>query len=275
MTKMLLDVERYRVQPGDFSLNLLDTDETQGWAKGEARAYLKGLKKEIARYQERLYAEDKQSVLLIFQAMDAAGKDSTISELMSGINPQGCRVSSFKSPSKEELAHDYLWRIHAETPQSGMIRIFNRSHYEDVLIVRVHGWVPVDMIGCRYRHINEFERALHDNGTRIVKVMLHISPEYQLARFKRRLELPDKWWKFNPDDLEERKYWKDYMEAFEIALNRCSSEYAPWYVVPAERKWFRTMVVAKILRDLLAKMDPQYPKPSWDPGEWTPERLKG
>ncbi len=272
---MLLDVERYRVHPGDFSLDVVDTRETQGWDRGEARKYLRGLKKKIAGLQERLYAEGKQSVLLIFQAMDAAGKDSTIAELTSGINPQGCRVSSFKSPSKEELAHDYLWRIHAETPQAGMIRIFNRSHYEDVLIVRVHGWVPVDRIGCRYRHINEFERMLHDNGTRIVKVMLHISPEYQLARFKRRLELADKWWKFNPADLDERKYWKNYMEAFEIAMNRCSSEYAPWYVVPAEHKWFRTMVVAKILRDLLTKMDPQYPKPSWDPGEWTVERLMG
>ncbi len=272
---MLLDVERYRVQPGNFSLNLVDTKETQGWRKGEARKSLRDLKKEIAGYQERLYAEGNQSVLLIFQAMDAAGKDSTIAGLASGINPQGCRVSSFKAPSKEELSHDFLWRIHAETPRYGMIRIFNRSQYEDVLIVRVHRWVSEDAIGCRYRHINEFERALHDSGTRIVKVMLHISPEYQLARFKRRLERPDKWWKFNPADLEERKHWDDYMDAFEVALNRCSSEYAPWYVVPAEHKWFRTMVVAKILRDLLAKMDPQYPEPDWDPGKWTPDRLMG
>ena len=177
------------------------------------------------------------------------------------------------APSKEELQHDFLWRIHAKAPRKGMIRIFNRSHYEDVLIVRVHGWAPVDLLEKRYKHINDFERTLRDHGTHIVKVMLHISSEYQLERLRQRLERPDKWWKFNPADLDERQRWDDYMVAFEIALNRCSTEHAPWYVVPAEHKWFRTLVVAKILRNVLREIDPQYPKPDWDPVEWTPDKL--
>lgn len=269
----MLDVERYRFYPGDGTLDEVDPADTQNWEKEAAKNHLDELKGEIIDYQEKLYAEDKQSVLLVFQAMDAGGKDSTIRELTSGINPQGCRVSSFKKPSQEELAHDFLWRIHEKTPRKGMIRIFNRSHYEDVLVVRVHGLAPKGIVENRYRHINEFERMLYDHGTRIIKVMLHISRGYQLERMKNRLERPDKWWKFNPRDLEERKLWDEYMSTFEIALNRCSADYAPWYVVPAEHKWFRTMVVARILRDLLEDMDPQYPKPDWDPKEWTPERL--
>ena len=167
---MQLDLERYRVHPGDFSLTSIDTAETQGWDKESAQAQLDEYKDEIIELQERLYAEARQSVLLVFQAMDAGGKDSTIGELTSGINPQGCRVSSFKAPSNEELSHDFLWRIHAKAPSKGMIRIFNRSHYEDVLIVRVHGWASPDLIERRYDHINEFERLLHDHGTRIIKV---------------------------------------------------------------------------------------------------------
>ncbi|HEX9660211.1 MAG TPA: polyphosphate kinase 2 family protein [Rhodothermales bacterium] len=269
-----LDVNRYRVSGGKFSLSSVDPGDVQDWKKGPAKECFSENKEAIIELQERLYAEGKQSLLFVFQAMDAGGKDSTIRELCSGINPQGCRVSSFKAPSKEELAHDFLWRIHAQTPAKGMIRIFNRSHYEDVLIVKVHGWAPSQLIEKRYGHINDFERLLTDHGTQIVKVMLHISPEYQLEQFRDRLAESRKWWKFNPDDLTERKRWDEYMEAFETALNRCSTNEAPWYVVPSERKWFRLLVVSQLMRDALERMNPKYPAPSFDPKEWTPERLE-
>jgi len=268
-----VDISRYCVRPGSFALSSIDPSDVQNWEKSKEKDLFKENKKAIIKLQERLYAEDKKSLLFVFQAMDAGGKDSTIRELCSGINPQGCRVSSFKAPSKEELAHDFLWRVHARTPERGMIRIYNRSHYEDVLIVRVHGWAPPELTEKRYQHINDFERLLADHGTRIVKIMLHISPEYQLRQFRDRLVESEKWWKFNPGDLDERERWDEYMAAFEVALNRCSTDYAPWYVVPSEKKWFRLLVVSQIMRDVLEEMDPQYPEPEFDPKEWTPERL--
>ncbi|MGA7306014.1 MAG: PPK2 family polyphosphate kinase [Rhodothermales bacterium] len=268
-----LDISRYRVSGGQFSLSSIDPGDVQGWKKREGKHRFKENRKAIIDIQERLYAESKQSLLFVFQAMDAGGKDSTIGALCKGVNPQGCRVSSFKAPSKEELAHDFLWRVHARTPQKGMIRIYNRSHYEDVLIVKVHGWASPEMTEKRYRHINDFEKLLCDHGTRIVKVMLHISPEYQLRQFRDRLVEEKKWWKFNPDDLSERERWSDYMDAFEIALNRCSTDYAPWYVVPSEHKWFRLLVVSQLMRDALEEMAPAYPEPGFDPKEWNPERL--
>jgi len=221
-----LDLNRYRVSGGKFSLSSVNPGDVQDWKKGPAKERFSENKEAIIELQEKLYAEGKQSLLFVFQAMDAGGKDSTIRELCSGINPQGCRVSSFKAPSKDELAHDFLWRIHAQTPAKGMIRIYNRSHYEDVLIVKVHGWAPPQLIEKRYGHINEFERILVDHGTQIVKVMLHISPEYQLEQFRDRLVESRKWWKFNPDDLTERKRWDEYIDAFETALNRCSPDEA-------------------------------------------------
>ena len=271
----MLDLNRYRIKQGQpLNLSAVDTADVQGMDKRAARDQLDDNRERIAELQEQLYAEGKQSVLLVLQAMDAGGKDSTIQEVTEGINPQGCIVTPFKAPSKEELSHDFLWRVHQEAPRKGQIVIFNRSHYEDVLIVRVHGWAPPELIEKRYHHINDFERLLHDHGTRVVKVMLHISKEYQLERFRNRLNRPDKWWKFNPGDLKERALWPKYMDSFEQALTRCSTDYAPWYVVPAEKKWFRCLVVSQILRNVLEEIDPQYPDPDFDPKEYPPESLK-
>ena len=270
-----LDYSRYLVNPGSsFQLSAINTAEVQGWDKKTAQKKLKENRKRIAELQEALFAEDKHAVLLVLQAMDAGGKDSTIEAITQGVNPQGVVVTGFKAPSKEELDHDFLWRIHEHAPRKGNIGIFNRSHYEDVLIVKVHDWASPDLIEKRYGHINAFEELLHDHGTRIVKIMLHVSPEYQLEQFEERIVEPTKQWKFNPGDLKERKRWNQYMEAFETALNRCSTEYAPWYVVPSEHKWFRTMVVSQILLDILEDLNPQYPEPDYDPNEWTLEALK-
>ena len=205
--------------------------------------------------------------------MDAGGKDSTTEHVFGPMNPQGVRVASFKAPSTLEKSHDFLWRVHAKAPQKGMIRVFNRSHYEDVLIVKVHGWAEADVIERRYDHIRHFEALLADAGTRVVKVMLNISKDYQLERFRRRLERPDKHWKFNPGDLKERDHWEDYMRAFEVAMERTSTEAAPWYVVPAETRWYRDLVVSQILVDTLEAMDPQYPEPEFDPADYPPGSL--
>lgn len=264
----------FRVEPGKkLSLKKRNSAEALGFEKEKALERLKQNITAIDELQTRLYAEDKQSVLLVMQAMDAAGKDSTIKAITAGLNPQGVLVHSFKAPSDEEKAHDFLWRVHQKTPPKGHIVIFNRSHYEDVLIVRVHGWASEKLLKKRYEHINHFEQMLHAHGTKVVKIMLHISPEYQLAQFRERLEDPKKHWKFNPADIEERKLWDQYMSAYEAALLKCSTEQAPWYVVPAENKWFRTFVVSQILRDVLEKMKPRYPKPIFDPTQFTADQL--
>lgn len=274
MSIKTLDYGRYRVQGGsNFSLASIGSDEDQGLSKGEARDITKQNRERMIELQERLYAEGKQSLLLVLQAMDTGGKDSTIRQVTKGINPQGCVVSSFKKPTPEELAHDFLWRVHDHAPAKGMIGIFNRSHYEDVLIVRVHGWASPETLDARYGHINNFESLLAQNGTRVVKVMLKISKEYQLSRLRRRLERPDKLWKFNPGDLDERKLWDKYMEVYEIALQRCSPDHAPWYVIPAENRSFRNAVITQILADTLEDMNPQYPAPDFNPAEYPPESL--
>ncbi len=274
--RLHFDYKKYRVREGGkFRLKDLRPDDTQGITdKAAARASLEKNREKIAALQERLYAENRQALLIVLQAMDTGGKDSTIRSVMTGINPQGCRIYGFKKPTPPELSRDFLWRVHQRVPPAGHIGIFNRSHYEDVLIVRVHGWAPKKVIEKRYEHINAFERLLHDHGTRVIKIYLHISKAYQLSRFRRRLERPDKWWKFNPADLEERKYWDEYMRAYEIALNRCSKKHAPWYVVPAEKRWFRNLVISRLLLDTLEAMDPQYPKPDFDPGAFLPGRLE-
>lgn len=229
----------------------------------------------IIALQDTLYAEHKQSLLIVLQAMDAGGKDSTIKAVTQGINPQGCSVVSFKQPNTTELSHDFLWRIHQEVPRKGKIKIFNRSHYEDVIIAKVHELVPKETIKKRYKHINEFENILTDEGVKIVKIMLHISPEYQLERIKQRLQKPEKAWKFQPSDLEERKRWNDYMEAFEKALENCSTEKAPWYIIPAEKKWFRFLVVSEIVLQALEEMNPELPKATFDVNMlMSPEFLK-
>lgn len=266
--------DKYRVKVGKkFALKSVKPDDNQGWSKEDAKAKLAENIAEIDALQEKLYAEGKQALLVVIQAMDAGGKDSTIKELTNGLNPQGILVTSFKAPSTEEKAHDFLWRVHHKAPSKGHIGIFNRSHYEDVLIVKVHQWVDDSTIEKRYKQINQFEKMLSENGTRILKIMLHISPEYQLAQFKERLTDPEKHWKFNPADLEERKLWKKYMKAFESALQECTTEHAPWFVVPSENKWFRILTVSQIILDTLKDMNPQFPAPSYDPAQFDVEQL--
>lgn len=278
MGTLVFDVTKYRV-PTDGAVSLADfsTDDTQGLDEDrdedDAKDRLDHNQKRLNDLQERLYAEGKQSLLLVLQAMDTAGKDSTIRKVMGDLNPQGCRVTSFKAPSKEELSHDFLWRIHDHAPAKGMIGVFNRSHYEDVLIVRVHGWASPALIEQRYGHINAFEKLLADHGTRIVKVMLNISKDYQRDRLLRRLQRPDKLWKFNPGDLKERARWDAYMNAYETVLQRCSTSYAPWYVIPAENRWFRDLVISQVLVDTLEAMNPQYPEPDFDPADFPPESI--
>ncbi len=275
---MTIDLSPYRIEPGEPPrLAERATADTQGLSEKRDEDRVDAQVKEnldrLDDLQERLYAERKQSLLVILQAMDGAGKDSTIEHVFGELNPQGVRVWSFGKPTEKELAHDFLWRVHKQTPGAGYIGVFNRSHYEDVLIVRVHGWAPPDIIERRYEHINHFERLLADGGTRIVKLMLHVSKDYQLERMRRRLQKPDKHWKFNPDDLKERKLWDDYMEAFETALTRCSTETAPWYVIPGEERWFRDLVVSQLLLKTMEAMNPQYPEPSFDPADYPPESI--
>ncbi len=271
---MPLDTDRYRIAPGaTVRLAERPTDEDQGFEEDAAEDLTDDNIDRAQDLQERLYAESEQALLVVFQAMDAGGKDSTTKHVLGPLNPQGVNVASFKTPTALEQRHDFLWRVHAQAPPHGLIKVFNRSHYEDVLIVRVHGWADPDVIERRYDHIRHFESLLADARTRIVKVMLHISKDYQLERFRRRLRRPDKHWKFNPDDLDERELWDDYMRAFEIAIERTSTEQAPWYVVPAETRWFRDLVVSQIVVDTLEAMDPQYPAPDFDPADYPPDEI--
>ena len=258
----MLDIAPFLVTPGtEASLASRDPRAKQGFEGGktEGKEALKPLNGILAELQTRLWAESKQKLLIVLQAMDTGGKDGTIRSVFEGVNPQGVRVWGFGVPTDWELAHDYLWRIHQLTPESGGITIFNRSHYEDVLIVRVKGLVPEQRWRKRYGHIVDFERLLADEGTTVVKLFLHISKEEQKERLEARLEEPDKRWKFNVDDLEDRKLWEDFALAYEEALSHTSTEHAPWYVVPADRKWYRNLVVASILIKTLETMDPQYP----------------
>lgn len=276
---MRVDLDRYRITPGEApNLAGRDTADTQGLVEDRDEDRVdEQVRANIERLddlQERLYAEGKQSLLLVLQAMDGGGKDSTIRAVLGGLNPQGVRVWNFKAPTEKELAHDFLWRVHRRAPGAGYIGVFNRSHYEDVLIVRVKGLAPPDVVERRYDHINHFESLLTDEGTRVVKVMIHVSKAYQRERMVRRLERPDKHWKFDPNDLEERARWDAYMEAFEIALARCSTAHAPWYVVPGEERWFRDLVVSQLLLETLEEMDPQYPEPTFDPADFPPESIE-
>lgn len=214
--------------------------------------------------QNLLYAENKHSVLIVFQATDTGGKDGTIRKVFGPLNPQGVRVHSFKGPNGKELSHDFLWRIHACTPKKGMIHIFNRSHYEDVLIARVRELADHKTIEKRYKHINNFEELLADSGTLILKFFLHISKEEQKERLQERLDIPEKNWKFSSADLKERAFWDDYQKAFELALNECSTKYAPWFVIPADRKWYRNIMIAKIVRHYMEELNCQYPEAEKD-----------
>ena len=219
----------------------------------------------MAELQYVMYAENKRALLIVLQAMDTGGKDGTIRHVMTGLNPAGVRVTSFKVPSAEEGDHDFLWRIHNAVPPRGDFGIFNRSHYEDVIVVRVHDLVPREVWKERYDQINEFERHLTENNVTILKFFLHISKAEQKARLQARIDDPTKNWKLSPADFEERKYWNDYQEAYGEALTRCSTAWAPWYVVPANRKWFRNLAVAQIVLETLEAMKMQFPRPSVDP----------
>jgi PPK2 family polyphosphate:nucleotide phosphotransferase len=253
------------VKPGSkVQLAKLDPAATHGHDKANADDDLrKGLER-LTSLQDRLWAEQKHPVLVVLQGIDAAGKDGTIRHVMSAFNPQGCPVTSFKVPTPVELAHDYLWRGHQRTPGKGEIGIFNRSYYEDVLVVRVHDFVPKAVWSRRYDQINAWERTLVEEGTTIVKLFLNISADEQRQRFQERVDDPTKQWKFRMSDLDERKRWDDYQAAFEAALERCSTDMAPWYVIPANRNWFRNLAVAEILGEVLAGLKPAYP-PSSDP----------
>lgn len=260
-----VDLSDFRVKPGEnIHMKKIDTDATFGWDEESAMHRLEKNRKKIIELQDTLYAEHKQTLLVVLQAMDAAGKDSTIKAVTQGINPQGCSVVSFKQPSSTELAHDFLWRIHQAVPEKGKIGIFNRSHYEDVIITRVHDLVDRELIKKRYDHINDFERMLTDHNVKIVKIMLHISSDYQLKRIKHRLEKPEKAWKFQASDLAERKHWDDYMDAFEKAIEHTSTSDCPWFIVPGENKWFRYLVVSEIILQALEDMAPELPKPNFD-----------
>ncbi len=255
-------VDQYVVKPGQkVHLAAWDPNDTGDFAdKSETRKALKQARKELVELQERLYAEDKHKVLIVLQAMDTGGKDGVIKSVMRGVNPQGCQVASFKVPTPEELAHDFLWRVHSRVPGRRFITIFNRSHYEDVLVVRVHNLVPEDVWRQRYEQINNFEKLLADTGTLILKFYLHISKDEQKRRLEARRDTPEKRWKFAVGDLKERAYWNDYMQAYEEALSRCSTPWAPWYVVPANKKWYRDLVVARILVEKLKALDMRYPE---------------
>lgn len=270
-----MNFDRYKVD-GTATIDLSDfaTLDDGGIKDDDLKKLRDKLWEELGELQQKLYAESKQSLLIVLQAMDAAGKDSTIDKLTRNLNAQGCRVSSFKKPSKEEMGHDFLWRVHKVAPLAGNIAIFNRSHYEDVLVVKVHGWASDDVIDQRYEHINNFESLLASRGTKVIKFMLNISQDYQLSRFKRRLDNPGKNWKFNPGDLDERALWPDYMRAFGTALTHCSSEAAPWYVVPAENRRFRDVMIASLAIDALKQMSPDYPEPEYDTSTYTSERIK-
>jgi PPK2 family polyphosphate:nucleotide phosphotransferase len=227
--------------------------------KKQAAEELEDNIKLLAELGYRLYAENRRSLLLVLQGMDTSGKDGVIRHVMRGFNPQSCQVTSFKKPSLEELNHDFLWRIARAVPRKGNIGIFNRSHYEDVLIARVHNLVPESEWRTRYNRINLFEKILVDGGTTIVKIFLHIGKEEQRKRLQSRLDDPKKLWKFSRDDLSERKYWNEYQKAYEVALTRCNTEDAPWYIVPANKKWYRNLAISRILCKALKEMDPQFP----------------
>jgi PPK2 family polyphosphate:nucleotide phosphotransferase len=252
---------RYRVQPGKpISLATLNPNASEHYKKKKhVEQELEVQRKRLQNLQDRLYAEDQRSLLIVLQAMDTGGKDGTIKHVFGGLNPQGCQVWSFKKPSDDELAHDFLWRYHQRTPQRGMISIFNRSHYEDVLVVRVKQLVPEDVWRKRYHLINEFEHMLTLNHISVLKFYLHISKDEQKRRLESRLTDPNKHWKFSSNDLKERVFWDDYQVAFEDMINNCSTAYAPWYVIPANNKWYRNLVVARTIADTLEAMNPQYP----------------
>ena len=263
--------EKFIVKPGKtvrldkIDASFKDKHEDHAEVLGEIEKYSQRLRE----LQYLLYAENRQSLLIILQAMDAGGKDGTINHVLGNMNPQGTRVYGFKVPSAEEASHDFLWRIHQAAPHRGQVAIFNRSHYEDVLVSRVHNVVPKKVWSKRYDLINDFEKNLVDNGTHILKFYLHISEDEQLHRFKQRIDDPSRHWKISESDYQEREYWDDYTKAFEDALSRCSTKHAPWFVIPANHKWFRNLAVSQIVVETLESLKMEFPKPTVDIKEVT------
>lgn len=257
-------LERFRIRPGakvklkDIDPDFKDHHEDQAQATDEIEDYQKRLRE----LQDLLYAEHRRSVLICLQALDTGGKDGTINHVLGAMNPQGCRVVGFKQPSGEELAHDFLWRVHRSTPATGEVVIFNRSHYEDVLVARVHKLVPKSVWSGRYELINAFEKGLVEHHTHVLKFYLHISKKEQLARFKARLDDPTKQWKISEADYKERSFWGDYTAAYEDTLSRCSTKHAPWFVIPANHKWFRNLAVSRIVVEHLEELKMSFPKPT-------------
>ncbi len=256
----MFDIAKLRVD-GKVKLDEIDPQDAIEWdgEREEAEARTAELNGRLEELQELLYAEGKHKVLFVLQAMDAGGKDGTIRHVLDGLNPAGVKVAAFKAPSKKELAHDYLWRIHNQAPGKGEMVVFNRSHYEDVLIVRVMDFAPKDVWSKRYDHIKNFEQMLADEGTTIIKVMLHIDKDEQRERLQDRLDKPHKNWKFDSGDLIHREKWSDYMEAFEDAMAKTSTTDAPWYVVPANRKWYRNLAISEILVQTLEGLNMKFP----------------
>jgi PPK2 family polyphosphate:nucleotide phosphotransferase len=260
-------MDRYRVRP-DSKVDLSDHDpkDTRAYHgdKDEAKEELDELTDRLEVLQELLYAEHKHRLLIVLQGMDTSGKDGVIRHVFEGVNPQGVRVASFKVPTLEELDHDYLWRVHKQAPGRGEIVIFNRSHYEDVLVVRVHALVPEERWKRRYQQINDFERTLAEEGTILLKFFLHIDQDEQKERLQERLDDPNKHWKFNIGDLKERKLWGEYTRAYEDVLSKTSTQVAPWYIVPSNYKWYRNLVIARVLVDTLEGLDMHFPEPEGD-----------
>jgi len=268
-------MHRHCVRPGS-RVRLADVDPDDSGKHAHelaAKAKLAGDIERLAELQERLYAEHRYAVLIVLQGMDTAGKDGTIKHVMSGVNPSGCEVAPFKVPTEEEAAHDFLWRVHRHAPRRGHITIFNRSHYEDVLAPRVHRTFPKRVLRQRYDHINAFEHILAENDTLVLKFFLHISKNEQRRRLQERLRDPSKQWKFSPADLKERRLWDRYVDAYEKLLTRCSTEAAPWYVIPSNKKWYRNLSVAEILIDALDGLGCTYPPPALLPAQLKRIRL--
>jgi PPK2 family polyphosphate:nucleotide phosphotransferase len=266
MAKCWVDLDK---GSGADALLQLSGDLTPGFDGDEAKAdkAVEALRKELVELQERLYAGQEYRLLVVLQAMDTGGKDGAIRKVFSGVNPQGVVVARFEAPSKEDLAHDYLWRVHRKVPAKGQITVFNRSHYEDVLVVRVNDLVAQKVWKKRYEHLRNFEQMLADEGTTILKFYLHIDADEQRARLQARLDNPDKHWKFDAHDLEQRKQWKEYMRAYRDAIVQTHQKDAPWFVIPANKKWFRDYALLTVIVGALRKLDPQFPKPDFDPAD--------
>jgi PPK2 family polyphosphate:nucleotide phosphotransferase len=259
-------INDYRAKPADsISLKDFKTDDAEGVDRELVEARTEENTLAIADLQHKLYAEHKRSLLIVLQAMDAAGKDSTIRKVFARVNPQGVQVKSFKRPTPDELAHDFLWRVHQHTPRRGHIALFNRSHYEDVLVVRVDNLVPESQWTKRYQVINGFEQGLVNGGTEIIKIYLHLSKDRQREKLQDRLTDPEKNWKFEAGDIQTRAKWSNYMHAYEAAITQCNTDHAPWYIIPTDRKWYRVWAVSEIVRTTLERMNPQFPDPKLDP----------